>query len=88
MRKKVNRSELIRAAVAANSGATNQEIVALLKEQKHNVSSTLVSQVRSKRTNSNSNGLGVLFAARDFVQAAGGLKPARECLEALASLTA
>ena len=93
-RKRVNKSEKIRAALESlGFDAPSREIVAALKSQRVSVSSTQVANVRARfskaastarrRPSSDRVSLPALLAAKRLLQEAGSLEAARQTLAAL-----
>ncbi len=97
-KEKMNKSQMIRDAIAANKKMTPTEIAAMLNE-KHNLKisgqyvSTIKSNAAKKRrgrrggrkamASGSGNGFSAIGTALEFVKAAGGIEQAKEALGAI-----
>lgn len=96
-RKRVNKSEKIRAALESlGFDAPSRDVVAALKSQRVSVSSTQVANVRARLTSAGGTArrrpsgdqvsLPALLAAKKLLQEAGSLEAARQAIAALGRL--
>jgi hypothetical protein len=95
-RKRVNKSEKIRAALESlGFDAPSREVVAALKSQRVSVSSTQVANVRARLASAGSTArrrpsdhltVPALLAAKRLLQEAGSIEAARQTLAALGQL--
>jgi hypothetical protein len=87
-----NKSEAIRAALAENPSAMPKEIAAILRERRIKVSTALISQVKHganghKASKDDLVAVDHILAVKAFADRLGGLEVARRSIDAYAQLT-